>query len=117
MLSVSRNKITSVGIPFVSFITHKEKKKGGGNDEVDLRKLSIKPVVFLELLIRDLQQSICIKRPTLARIEFHVAINAGRHSPQLIFLQYSYKRARCFAKTLNKGRRSVFFSIFCNCVH
>ena len=59
---------------------HKETNQKGkkkNNDEIDLRKLLIKPVFFLELG-RDRQQSICIKRPTFAGIKFHVATKTGR---------------------------------------
>ena len=117
MLSVSCNKIIFGGIPFVSFITQPTKKGGGGYDEVDLRKLLIKQVVFHELLRRDLQLSICIKRPTLVGIEFHVAINAGQQLSTKAFHQtchsfVCYKCTRYFSKPLNKDRRLGFFLSF-----
>ena len=55
----------------------KQKTKKKKNDEIDLRKLLIKPGFFLELR-RDRQQSICMQRPTLAGIKFHVATKTGR---------------------------------------
>lgn len=39
-------------------------------------------------------------------------LKVDRPIAAIAFVEYSYKRTRCFAKTLNKGRRSFIFAYF-----
>ena len=96
------------------------------NDDADLRKL-LKPTVVVVVVFflgitgnKIFNCRLCIKSPTWRECIPHyheyrlTDFCQSRHS-QFFWNQYSYKRTRCFAKTLKKGNGRLLLRAFSSC--
>ena len=103
--------------------TNKQAKMNIENDDADLRKL-LKPVVVVVFFWitgnKIFNCRLCIKSPTWRECIPHyheyrsTDFYQSCHS-QFFWNQYSYKRKRCFAKTLKKGNGRLLLRALSSC--